>query len=68
MGRDALKSVEAQASSCWCGVEVRRRSTSSGVIRVSTKITRSVAKSPRVADSATLIVNQSPRHQSMSRV
>ncbi|GFT49360.1 hypothetical protein TNCV_4583291 [Trichonephila clavipes] len=37
----------------WCGVVVRRRGASSGVVLVTCpwfKITRSIAKSPRVAE------------------
>ncbi|GFW42179.1 hypothetical protein TNCV_1206351 [Trichonephila clavipes] len=44
-----VKSVEAQTSSRWCGMEVRRGSASSGVVPVTClwlKIMRSVARSP----------------------
>ncbi|GFW92595.1 hypothetical protein TNCV_519121 [Trichonephila clavipes] len=44
-GAILIKSIEAQTSTHWCGVEVRRRGSISGVVL----ITRSVARSPRIA-------------------
>ncbi|GFY07159.1 hypothetical protein TNCV_277061 [Trichonephila clavipes] len=49
-----LNLSKVQTSSRWCGVVVRRGGASSGVVFVP-KITSSIAKSLRVADSATLI-------------
>ncbi|GFU31871.1 hypothetical protein TNCV_1111311 [Trichonephila clavipes] len=52
-GQMHFKDIEDQTSSRWCGVEVRRGSASSGVDLVARpwlKITRSVYKSPQVAE------------------
>ncbi|GFV03537.1 uncharacterized protein TNCV_5060781 [Trichonephila clavipes] len=51
--RCTLNLSRAQTSSRWCGVVVRRGGASSGVVHVTWpryKITRSVVKSPRVAE------------------
>ncbi|GFT79280.1 hypothetical protein TNCV_1684331 [Trichonephila clavipes] len=48
-----IKYVEAQTFSCWCGVEVRRgvpAQVSSWSLDHDSKVMRSVAKSPRVAE------------------
>ncbi|GFU45450.1 hypothetical protein TNCV_3625701 [Trichonephila clavipes] len=46
-----VKSVEAQTSSLWCGVEVRRGCVRSGVsIAFVTMVQNYVSKSPRVAE------------------
>ncbi|GFW24075.1 uncharacterized protein TNCV_4951191 [Trichonephila clavipes] len=61
--RCTLNLSRDQTSSRWCGVVVRRKDDSSGVIHVTCpwfKITWSVAKSPRVAEQcATLIFSHS---------
>ncbi|GFW99788.1 uncharacterized protein TNCV_3420171 [Trichonephila clavipes] len=51
--RCTLNLSRAQTTSRWCGVVVRRGGVSSGVFLITSpwfKITRSIAKSPRVAE------------------
>ncbi|GFX29181.1 uncharacterized protein TNCV_3217161 [Trichonephila clavipes] len=64
--RCSLNLSRAQTSSRWCGVVVRRGGTSSGVVVLSLpwfKITRSVAKSPRVAEQCDGKIHSLTPHQ-----
>ncbi|GFV09489.1 uncharacterized protein TNCV_3158871 [Trichonephila clavipes] len=59
----------AQTSSRWCGAVVRRGGSSSGVVLVTLpwfKMTRSVAKSPRVAEQCDVNIHSLTRSVSRS--
>ncbi|GFV67725.1 uncharacterized protein TNCV_4624051 [Trichonephila clavipes] len=65
--RCTLNLSRAQTSSCWCGVVVRREGASSGVVLVTSpwfKITRSVAKSRRVAEQCDVNIHSLRRTRS----
>ncbi|GFS81170.1 uncharacterized protein TNCV_1224191 [Trichonephila clavipes] len=67
--RCTLNLSRAQTSSRWCGVVVRREGASSGVVLITWpgfKITRSVAKSPRVAEQCAVNLHSSPPKPSCS--